>query len=615
MADDPNGEGKKDDNKKATSKLSFSLGGKKKKKSSSSSAAVSAADFGNVSTQNNNAVSSALPSQNRGPLVIPLSQPTQSLLTRIQQEGTGTNDDDDDDDDDDDGQQKSANSNPDTAVKSATLESSSNEPEPPVIASSTASNNNNNNNINTPLMQPKNIHDDINSRDQLQRDLEQLPDEADEESYEQVPVSQFGAALLRGMGWNDQDPSTTSSGKKPEAMPRPHRLGLGAIPKAAATSDAIMPSVLSGRRSKKPKPLSVTQLQQQEEFDKKRELQKQQDKQRTLQVGSIVFVKHAKSARAKIIQLHGVPGLNMVSVQLEHDTEASGIKRGQLGGLVPRQELEQGPFQIPVAERRGRRDDGDNGNGNRRRDKERSSGGDRRRDRSRSRSRDRDRDRKRDRKERDGDCNDRRRGECSNSPRSEDRDSKRQRDRKDRDRNGDRRRERSRSRSRERDNRKRDRKDGDRDRDGDRRRDEKSRKKSRSERDDRDEQPLWMIPNIRVRVVTEKLGKRYFRQKGVIVDVTQRHGATLRMDMVDGSSGNSTVLEHVPERYLETALPKSGGQAVVLAGPNKWAKGRLLERNSKTSQGSIQVFEDMNIITLPLDDIAEWCGPLDDDLG
>ena len=602
---DPNGEENNDDktnagDTKTTSKLSFSLGARKKKKSSASTS-VTAADFGSVSSNHQeNPLSSALPSQNQGPLVIPLSQPTQSLLTRIKQEGTGDNDE----------QKNSANNVTEAAAKPATLESSNNEPESPVIASSSASNNNINNN--TPIMQPKNSHEDINSRDQLHRDLEQLPDEADEESYEQVPVSSFGAALLRGMGWNDKDTSTTSGKKPGDAMPRPHRLGLGAIPKASTDAMADMPPVLSGRRGKKAKPLSVAQLKQQEEFDKKRELQKQQDKQRTLQVGSIVFVKHAKTARAKIIQLQGVPGLNMVSVQLEHDVEPSGIKRGQLGGLVPRQELEQAPFKIPAAERQGWRDDKNN---DRRSDKDRSKGGDRRRDRSRSRSRERDRDRKPDRTKRDGDGSDKRRRERSNSPRREDRDNNRKRDRKDRDQDGDRRRERSRSRSRERDSRKRDRKDRDRDRDGGRRRDEKSRKKSRSERDDRDEKPLWMIPNIRVRVVTEKLGKRYFRQKGVIIDVTQRHGATLRMDMVDGSSGNSTVLEHVPERYLETALPKSGGQAVVLAGSNKWAKGLLVERNSKTSQGSIQVFEDMDIITLSLDDIAEWCGPLDDDLG
>jgi len=35
----------------------------------------------------------------------------------------------------------------------------------------------------------------------FQKNLEQLPDEASLEDYEKVPVEEFGAALLRGMGW------------------------------------------------------------------------------------------------------------------------------------------------------------------------------------------------------------------------------------------------------------------------------------------------------------------------------------------------------------------------------------------------------------------------------
>ena len=73
------------------------------------------------------------------------------------------------------------------------------------------------------------------------------------------------------------------------------------------------------------------------------------------------------------------------------------------------------------------------------------------------------------------------------------------------------------------------------------------------------------------------------------------------------------LIERIPERYLETALPKVGGNVIILTGPNQFAKGKLVERNSNKGRGVIQLFEDMNIVTLSLDDIAEWCGPLDDD--
>lgn len=37
-------------------------------------------------------------------------------------------------------------------------------------------------------------------------DVESRPDEADEEAYEQVPIEEFGKAMLRGMGWESGKP-------------------------------------------------------------------------------------------------------------------------------------------------------------------------------------------------------------------------------------------------------------------------------------------------------------------------------------------------------------------------------------------------------------------------
>jgi len=618
----------------ATTKVAFSLGGKKKKKASSSSnkPTVTAADFGNHESTSASNGNNSNQQQNQAPLVIPLSQPSQSLFSIIKQEAT----------DNSNNVTNDSNNGPEN-VASTTSSSSmvkQEEPQPPMISSNSDTTTNQRKGSDRPILQQSHEKGD-GSKEQFYRDLEKLPDEADEEAYEKVPVSQFGAALLRGMGWKDED-NTTNDNDSGGIMPRPSRLGLGAIPKAALEmGNAYMPSVLTGKKNKQRK-LSVAQLQQQEEFEKKRELQRKQDKQLTLQACSIVYLVHdtndnnnGRPQRAKIVQLQGVPGLNMVKVHLEGDAQPCSIKKGQLGELVPRPELEKAPFVIPKpkvildkkrSQEKERVAEGDHNDNRRRRDRDRRSRShsrdrdstrDRRRDRdrrsrSRSTSRERDRDRKRDRKHSRRDEDDRKdRDGMDRDRRRDDDDDRRDRKGKDHDRDKDRRRRRrddERSSSEE---------HSDRGHRKDKRRDEKPRKKSRSEKEDfgnskkENDNPLWVIPNIRVRVITEKLGKRYFRQKGVVVDVTRRHGATLRMDMAD-SSGR--VLEHVPEHYLETALPKTGGQAVVLTGPNKWAKGRLLERNSKSSKGSIQVFEDMNIITLPLDDIAEWCGPLDDDL-
>ncbi|KAF9586008.1 hypothetical protein BGW38_010474 [Lunasporangiospora selenospora] len=44
----------------------------------------------------------------------------------------------------------------------------------------------------------------------FQRNLEDLPDEATLEDYDNVPVEEFGAALLRGMGWKDDAKGSTA---------------------------------------------------------------------------------------------------------------------------------------------------------------------------------------------------------------------------------------------------------------------------------------------------------------------------------------------------------------------------------------------------------------------
>jgi hypothetical protein len=65
----------------------------------------------------------------------------------------------------------------------------------------------------------------------FRNDIRDAPDAPTLEAYEATPIEGFGAALLRGMGWKDDD-------KKPAAKPkevtrRPALLGIGAKPEAA----------------------------------------------------------------------------------------------------------------------------------------------------------------------------------------------------------------------------------------------------------------------------------------------------------------------------------------------------------------------------------------------
>lgn len=368
------------------------------------------------------------------------------------------------------------------------------------------------------LVVPISGRDDITGSElqQYHRHLESLPAALEEsaEAYSRVPIEQFGAALLRGMGWKEDDEDGTH--KSREVAPRPHRLGLGAIPVLP-----VEPDVPSDR------PRSIQQYQRDQQLKEQhasyrvqREQLRAADRQRTLQDGSIVQLNDG--TRARILRLVGVPGLNMVQIQKENEAVPSIIKRNEMGGLVDREELERLPFCEKLR-----------------------------------------------------DAESRRKVESTSDNRSSNRDDERNRERKSR-------------------------------------KDHNSRQEAQS--DDKrknlkkgDSFFSWVIPNIRVRIVTEKFGRRYYKEKGIITDITRESGITVQLTNMNGM-----LLHEIPERYLETALPKPGGNVIVLVdGSYRHARGRLLERDSRN--GLVQLHEDMNCISVSLDDIAEWCGPLDDD--
>lgn len=72
----------------------------------------------------------------------------------------------------------------------------------------------------------------ISETDAYKQDVQEFPEEATLDDYARVPVAQFGAALLRGMGWKDPS-QVKAGGKKSMAEPwiptaRPALLGIGA---------------------------------------------------------------------------------------------------------------------------------------------------------------------------------------------------------------------------------------------------------------------------------------------------------------------------------------------------------------------------------------------------
>ncbi|XP_071961562.1 G-patch domain and KOW motifs-containing protein-like [Antedon mediterranea] len=96
-----------------------------------------------------------------------------------------------------------------------------------------------------PLLMRNKVPDGFETDEKL--DVSIRPDEATDANYDEVPITQFGLAMLRGMGWKEGE----GIGKKTEVVkmlepkPRPKGQGLGAAPK---------PPELSGKRKRPLKP-------------------------------------------------------------------------------------------------------------------------------------------------------------------------------------------------------------------------------------------------------------------------------------------------------------------------------------------------------------------------
>lgn len=120
----------------------------------------------------------------------------------------------------------------------------------------------------------------------------------------------------------------------------------------------------------------------------------------------------------------------------------------------------------------------------------------------------------------------------------------------------------------------------------------------------------WLVPGISVRIVDDRWrGGRHFKMRGVIQDVPQPRVATLLLAAAAGQQHDrdrQQVLEDVPQRVLETALPKTGGYALVLRGKHKRVQGEVLERDSSREVLVIRCSDSGKAVSVGFDDAAEY---------
>lgn len=388
---------------------------------------------------------------------------------------------------------------------------------------------------------PPGIMELDNDDDRFAFDVKMRPEDMDVKSdaYKLVPIEEFGAAMLRGMGWSGPGKEETDLvNKTASVQPRHHRLGLGAQPKP--------PEEKKKKRIKRPgekdRDVDVKKLWAEKVKAANAEKRRQQKKTGSSSVRlydqdivKVVEGEH-KRTRAVITQCQGVPGLNCLRLELETTGEEVIISKKTVK-LVKEEDLKEKPFVYGQSQAKdtktrflGLEDDDPRNQDDSKKDKKRDKD-----DRDKDRNRDRDRDRKKDKKDK---------------------------------------------------------------------KDKAERKSSSSSSSSKKTQPNWVTSHIRVRVISEKVGKgRFYGKKGVVQDVISLGICDVRMDSGD-------LLEQVKQSWLDTALPKPGGRVMVVRGGMRNSVGTLLERN-KAKENVVVQFE-QGVETLGMDDIAEFTGSSED---
>lgn len=393
--------------------------------------------------------------------------------------------------------------------------------------------------------------------------VEDLPDDPDLEAYESMPIEEFGKAMLRGMGW--QDGMGVGRNRKTvdtiEYVKRPERLGLGAQP-VVLPDDKTKP-VKMGDKPKR------TDLVLAPDADgRQRNVRKLDEKlvpraqvQAGPQPGKQMVLLDGRHAGLTCTVLELLPKAEgrseRVRVRLTVSQEAVEVRAKELGERWEQPAKGSGSQERPQEQRPVSREPAPPaGDEQQRRRKEARSS-------SRERERERDRGGERDRGRGGGDGKDKRR------EREED--------------------------------------GGTHKRDGG--------KRSRGSDSDGDgggkggrHAPSWLLRNIKVRIVDKGVrGGKLYLKKAVVVDVHPGGTADLAVDDMPD-------MLQLPEAALETVVPKAEGSAVmVLAGPWRGSKARLLQCRIDDGVAAVQLVADFSVQRLMLDQVAQYVGHMDEE--
>jgi len=173
------------------------------------------------------------------------------------------------------------------------------------------------------------MDDEVRFKKDVSLRAEDIP--ATSSAYASIPVHEFGAAMLRGMGWTDPSKEEADQLNKKYSGPivaRESRVGLGATAK---------PPDSSSRGSKEHKA---------KEKAKWVEKANEKIKSQQLSDGHFVWIRDPMYAgrRAVIVAAQGVPGLDRVRVSMESDGSLVELKKGDVV-VLSESELQAEPYR------------------------------------------------------------------------------------------------------------------------------------------------------------------------------------------------------------------------------------------------------------------------------
>jgi len=382
------------------------------------------------------------------------------------------------------------------------------------------------------------------------------------EIYDAIPVGQFGAALLRGMGWAGPDKSEEKKAEE-KLVAREQRLGLGAQARPPERPKSTKGNVLGNAGAS----AARTEADKRAEADRKKWEQKAEQRlsSQRLQDEDFVWLRgpaELSGRRAVVVTAKGVPGLDRVRIQLEHSGRILEVGRKECV-LLSAEELQTSPFVGAVNNKQLREEQQEKqkvvqflGLKQEKEEKDVKTEGGGKSDGKSS---------------------------CSSSSSSG---------------NGGVKQEHSDktiklehpSSSGSGSNSK--------DKSGSSGSSNSNNHNNREKEKDHVQTVFWLREGIRVKIVSRTVaGLKAYLQKGTVVDVYSRGKASVRLD-------DRTVIDNVNERHVETIMPATGGACVVLLGEYRGQQAVCLEKKNDTQRVVVQLSEDLDVVELDMDAVA-----------